>query len=78
MFACALNETEPGFLSLVTVVELYWVLHRAHKLGTDRCAQLIGGLVEARELRVGHEVLITVKWRPHKRQNNPRKTKQEV
>lgn len=56
----ALTDTEPGFLSLVTVVEVYWVLRRAYKLGADRCAELIGGLVDARELRVGHDSTVRV------------------
>lgn len=52
------TETEPGYLSLVTVVELYWVLRRAYKVDTLRCAELIGGLLDARELRVGQDQII--------------------
>ncbi|MGH9067842.1 MAG: PIN domain-containing protein [Acidimicrobiales bacterium] len=51
----ALTENDPGFLSLVTVVELYWVLRRAYNLGTARCAELVEGLLDARELRVGQD-----------------------
>lgn len=54
----ALTESEPGFISLVTVVELYWVLRRAYKIGTTRCAELIGGLLDARELRVGQDSIV--------------------
>lgn len=54
----ALTETEPGYLSLVTVVELYWVLRRAYRLGTTCCAEMIGGLLHARELRVGQDSIV--------------------
>ncbi|MGH9064623.1 MAG: PIN domain-containing protein [Acidimicrobiales bacterium] len=56
----ALTETDPGFLSLVTVVELYWVLRRAYELGTDRCAELVEGLLDARELRLGQDSIVRV------------------
>lgn len=51
----ALTEDEPGFLSLVVVVELYWVLRRAYKVSTARCLELIAGLLDARELRIDQE-----------------------
>jgi len=54
----ALTEKDPGFLSLVTVVELYWVLRRAYKLSTARCAELVEGLLDARELRVGQDSIV--------------------
>jgi len=54
----ALTEKDPGFLSLVSVVELYWVLRRAYKLSTARCAELVEGLLDARELRVGQDSIV--------------------
>ncbi len=54
----ALTEQDPGFLSLVTVVELYWVLRRAYKISTTRCAELVEGLLDARELRVGQDSIV--------------------
>jgi predicted nucleic-acid-binding protein len=54
----ALTEKDPGFLSLVTVVELYWVLRRAYKLSTARCVELVEGLLDARELRVGQDSIV--------------------
>lgn len=51
----ALTEKDPGFLSLVTVVELYWVLRRAYKVSITRCAELVEGLLDARELRVDQD-----------------------
>lgn len=53
-----LTETDPGYLSLVTVVELYWVLRRAYKTGASQCADLLEGLLEARELRVDQEAVV--------------------
>lgn len=54
----ALSEKTPGFLSLVTVVELHWVLQRAYKLSTTRCAELVEGLLNARELRVDQDSIV--------------------
>ena len=48
----ALTEDDPGYLSLVTIVELYWVLRRSYKLSATRCAELIEGLLNAREIQV--------------------------
>lgn len=48
----SLTEDDPGFLSLVTIVELYWVLRRAYKTPSSRCVELIEGLLNAREIRV--------------------------
>ena len=53
-----LTETDPGFLSLVTVVEVYWVLRRAYGVDADRCADLLEGLVDARELRVERSAIM--------------------
>ncbi len=54
----ALTENEPGYISLVTVVDLYWVLRRAYHLGAARCAEMIVRLLEARELRVGQNSIV--------------------
>lgn len=47
-----LTETDQGYLSLVTVVEVYWVLSRAYQVDTARCVELLAGLLDARELRI--------------------------
>lgn len=47
-----LTENDPGYLSLVTVVELHWVLRRAYTISPARCGELIEGLLDSRELRV--------------------------
>lgn len=54
----ALTESEPGFLSLVTVVELFWVLRRAYKVSATDCAEMIEGLLDARELRVDQDLIV--------------------
>ena len=54
----ALTEDDPGFLSLVTVMELYWVLRGAYKLSAERCTAVVGALLEARELRVDQESVV--------------------
>ncbi len=53
-----LSDTDPGYLSLVTVVELYWVLRRAYKIDASQCGDLLGGLLEARELRVDQDAVV--------------------
>lgn len=53
-----LTETDPGYLSLVTVVELYWVLRRAYRVDADRCAELVEGLLDARELCVDRSAIV--------------------
>lgn len=53
-----LTEADPGYLSLVTVVELYWVLRRAYRVRPDRCAELLEGLLDARELRVDRDATV--------------------
>lgn len=53
-----LTETAPGFISLVTVVELYWVLRRAYKVSAGRCNELVEGLLDAREIRVDQDPVV--------------------
>lgn len=54
----ALTESNPGLLSVVTVVELHWVLRRAYKLSAERSAELLQGLVDSRELRIDQESVV--------------------
>ncbi len=53
-----LTESDQGYLSLFTVVETYWVLRRAYGVGADRCADLLEGLLDARELRVDRDAIV--------------------
>ncbi len=53
-----LTEAEPAYLSLVTVIEIYWVLRRAYRVASGRCAELLSGLLDARELRVDRDSIV--------------------
>lgn len=44
------SEDDPGFISLVVVVETTWVLARAYKSGRQAVASVIHGLLEAQEI----------------------------
>lgn len=59
------TETNPGYLSLVTMVEVSWVLRRAYRVDAARCAELLEGLVEARELRIGHDGVVRAALSAH-------------
>jgi predicted nucleic-acid-binding protein len=47
-----LDEENQGFVSLVTLVELHWVLRRAYKLDRDGAATVVRTLLAAVELAV--------------------------
>lgn len=47
-----LTAESPGFLSVVTMVELVWVLESSYELAREQVAQAIAGLLAARELVV--------------------------
>lgn len=53
-----LTAAKPGFVSLVAMVETYWVLRSAYGESRARCAELIDGLLDARELRVGSDAIV--------------------
>lgn len=42
-----LTEDDPGFISLVALVETVWVLQRHYRLGALDVAQIVQGLLEA-------------------------------
>ena len=48
----ALTEQAPGFVSLVVLCELVWVLGRAYRLPPNEVLTIIEGMLSARELRV--------------------------
>lgn len=54
----SLTVDEPGFLSVVTVVETFWVLRRSYRVTAQRCAEVIEGLLDSRELRVQHQEVV--------------------
>lgn len=48
----ALSDDVPGFVSLVVLCELFWVLGRAYRLPRDEILAIVEGMLAARELRV--------------------------
>lgn len=46
----ALTVDKPGFITQVTLVELYWVLARTLRIDRRSCLELIRGLVETSSL----------------------------
>lgn len=47
-----LTEDNQGFVSLVTIAELYWVLRRGYRLDESRTAGIVRGLLDSVELEV--------------------------
>lgn len=54
-----LSETEPGYVSLVTVVELAWVLERSYRVPADAIAATVRGLLTAREIVAQEPEVVT-------------------
>jgi len=60
----SLSVEAPGFVALVSVVELYWVLSDCYSLTRDQVARAIEGLLQTREIvvdraeRVAHALRI--------------------
>lgn len=48
----SLTEDEPGFVSVVVLVETYWVLRSAYKVDRVEAAKVISTLTEAEEIVV--------------------------
>jgi predicted nucleic-acid-binding protein len=48
----SLTETNQAFVSVVTLVELHWVLRRAYKVARDDAAVVVRKLLDARELEL--------------------------
>ncbi|TAM69323.1 MAG: PIN domain-containing protein [Microbacteriaceae bacterium] len=51
-FLATLDEDNPGFISLVTMVETVWVLQRAYHASAEVVDQFVNGVLNARELSV--------------------------
>lgn len=45
-----LDQDNPGYISIVTLVELHWVLRRAYQAGPDDVSTVIRKLSESQEL----------------------------
>lgn len=48
----ALTEAAPGFVTQVTLAELYWVLARSYRYPTETCLQIIRRLVHTATLEL--------------------------
>lgn len=48
----SLTVEQPGFVSLVSVVELYWVLTSCYDLNTSQVKEALNGLLRARQIIV--------------------------
>lgn len=58
-----LDESRRGFISLVVLVELHWVLRRAYGIGADEVLAVVDRLLRARELLVQDADLVRRAWR---------------
>lgn len=47
-----LSDENPGFVSLLVLAELSWVLHRSYGVGTERVAAIIRQLLEVRQITI--------------------------
>lgn len=54
----ALTDEAPGFVSLVVLCELFWVLGRAYRLPENEILAIVEGMLSARELRVQEPDLV--------------------
>ena len=54
----ALTEDEPGFVSIVVLVEMVWVLLRSYRLPQDEILPLIDDILRTRELQVQHAEIV--------------------
>ena len=50
-----LSEAEPGFVSIVAMAEVAWVLERAYRLGGQEIAAAIEGILQSEVLTVENE-----------------------
>jgi predicted nucleic-acid-binding protein len=54
-----LTAEEPGFISLLVLVELFWVLRRSYGLATEAIHEFLEHLMDAPELEVEDEESVT-------------------
>jgi predicted nucleic-acid-binding protein len=46
----SLDEDDPGYISIVALIELHWILRRAYQVSRGEVAAIMHKLLEAREL----------------------------
>jgi predicted nucleic-acid-binding protein len=54
----SLTEDDPGYVSLVTLVEVYWVLRRSYGLVRRDAGRVIARLLDARELSLAEPQVV--------------------
>jgi predicted nucleic-acid-binding protein len=54
----SLTADEPGFISLVSIVELVWVLGFSYKLAREQIAQALGALIRTKEIVIDRAELV--------------------
>ena len=55
-----LDADHPGFVSLVVLAEVYWVLRRAYRLEAARCADIVSGLLNSREVVLDQSAVVAL------------------
>ena len=58
LFETALSPEEPGFISLIVLCEIVWVLSDAYAMDQVRIRSVIEGLLESRQLEVESKELV--------------------
>jgi predicted nucleic-acid-binding protein len=54
----SLSEEQPGFISLVALVEVVWVLGACYGAPKDRIIQIVDGLLAARQLVIENAAVV--------------------
>jgi predicted nucleic-acid-binding protein len=54
----SLSVTEPGFISIVTLAELIWVLGRSYRKPQDELVVFVRGLLDSQQLVVEHHEVV--------------------
>lgn len=49
-FLLSLTPQDPGFITQVTMAELYWVLSRSYRIGRAECLEIVRGLIGTESL----------------------------
>lgn len=55
-----LSEDRPGYVNMITLVELIWTLRVRFGIDRDRVAAVVSGLLESRDIVVEDEAIVEV------------------
>lgn len=61
----SLDVNNPGFVSLVTVVELYWVLSSCYELSREQASRALDAMIRSKQLVVERSDLVIRALRAH-------------